>query len=85
MKFSAALAATAAFLPILPVLVLALPLNDGSSSQLGGQGEIGITRALYDDAPDESRLIYTGNWTHMSNQGDIVKFGTLSYTPEPNG
>lgn len=40
--------------------------------------------AFYDDGSTLFPIEYRGAWTHLSNQGDRVNSGTLSYTSEAN-
>ncbi|GAA5907094.1 hypothetical protein JCM8208_004511 [Rhodotorula glutinis] len=40
------------------------------------------TSTFVDDA--SSQVVYSGNWTHLKNQGSGVNSGTLSYSKDPN-
>lgn len=77
---------------LLPYLVSSRPLaenNDGNSVQQHHH-EAKVKRqcipngAFYDDATYMVPIEYIGSWTHLSNQGNKVKFGTLSYTGQAN-
>lgn len=93
MKFLDLITATALFFPLLQGLgfVIALPLNDDPSvQQQQRHHEAKVKRqclpngSFYDDASVKVPLEYIGAWTHLSNQGNTVKSGTLSYTGQAN-
>jgi hypothetical protein len=88
MKFSAnVFIATTAVLGSLTKFGAAAPVGqeDSSSHNLAERQQTCVPNGVFwDDNFYKVPLEYRGDWTHLTNQGDSVSSGTLSYTGEPN-